>query len=128
MSLTQQAKNLLTWNSANLVHDANFSKINLAELFAEQFQVIANGRTYEANYDNYYDFLQNFRATIKSISYDVYEYIESDQRVTIPMDAHITRVDGKRENFAAILILKFDANNKIILWHEVYHLIEKQEI
>ena len=89
-------------------------------LFLIPFLVIANGKRYEANYDNYFDFLNQFRSTIHTISYKLGDFITDKTNVVIPLAAQIVRTNNAIENFEAILILKFDENCKIILWHEVY--------
>lgn len=114
------AKKLLQWNTKNLVNDAELKKSEIGDYFADTFQVSANGRIYEANYDNYFEFLNQFRATIRSITYDFHDFITDNSNVVIPLTAHIIRLDDSQENFEAILILKFNQNAKIILWHEVY--------
>jgi len=120
MNFTNQAKALLNWNNTHLVYNSHFTKDDLRSFFAEKFTVIANGKHFEANYDNYFEFLNEFRNSIESISYDVYEYLDGANHTTIPLKAHIFRKNGEEENFEAILILKFDAAGKVILWHEVY--------
>jgi len=120
MNLTDKAKNLLDWNSKNLLHNTEITNEKIAALFAENFVVIANGRTHQANYDNYREFLYQFKASIKSISYEVHDYIEAETAVTVPMTATIVRTSEDIEKFEAILILKFDEKGKIILWHEIY--------
>lgn len=114
------AKQLLAWNSANLVAHADLQKSDIGKLFAPRFRVKANGKDIEGNHDNYYDFLNFFRATIKSIDYELDELIVDEDHVVIPMIANIVRTNDDREKFSAILILKFNADNKIVLWQEVY--------
>ncbi len=114
------AKSLLVWNTRNLVKSAELKKSELGIYFADQFLVKANGINYDANHDKYFDFLNQFRSTIRSISYDYHDFIADRENVVIPMIAHIIRLDGSLENFEAILILKFDKSDKIVLWHEVY--------
>jgi hypothetical protein len=92
----------------------------LGIFFADFFVVIANGRIYEANHENYLDFLEQFRKTIHSMKYDLHQVISDEHHVVIPMTAHILRIEGPLENFEAILVLKFNQEHKIILWHEVY--------
>ena len=120
MHSIQLAKNLLNWNTHHLTATSPLSKDNIAELFAPTFVVKANGRTYPANHDNYLDFLNTFRATIQSINYDCHDFIANNESVAIPLTAHIVRTDNTKEDFEAILILKFDKEDKIVLWHEVY--------
>lgn len=123
--MTQEAlaKNLLAWNKKYLTAESNLKKENIAELFATNFTVIANERKYAANHDNYFEFLNTFRATIKSIDYAYENIITNDECAIIPMTAHIVRCDNSEETFIAILILKFDDQEKIILWQEVYSKI-----
>ncbi|MBX7065838.1 MAG: hypothetical protein K1X28_01275 [Parachlamydiales bacterium] len=120
MRRTEIAKRFFKWNAKNLVHSAHLKKSEIGDFFAESFQVNANGRTYKADFDNYFDFLNGFRLTIQSINYDFHDFIEDKHHVVISFTAHILRVDEKKETFEAILILKFDQNDKIVLWHEVY--------
>jgi len=120
MKNIETAKNLFTWNTKNLIAEAQLDKSELSRFFASEFQVIANGRKYEANYDNYLEFLNRFRSTIKTINYDFYESIVNEDHVVMPLTATIIRVSGDKEIFEAILILKFNNEHKITLWHEVY--------
>ena len=114
------AKRLFLWNAQNLVAQTVLNKAELAIYFADSFQILANGRSYAANHENYFDFLNQFRSTIHTIRYELREFIADNASVAIPLTAHIIRTDGQREDFEAILILKFNQNNKIVLWHEVY--------
>lgn len=120
MQYTDITKRLFQWNTVNLVKSAELKKSDIGHYFAQSFRVKANGRNYEANYDSYFDFLNQFRSTIRSICYDFHEFIEHEATVVVPLTAHIVRIDKKSENFEAILILKFNQVGKIILWHEVY--------
>jgi hypothetical protein len=120
MQHVEIAEKLLRWNTKNLVAQAALKKSEIGNFFAEIFQVKANGRNYDANYDNYFEFLNQFRSTIRSIDYDLQDFIVDKTNVVIPLTAHIIRVDGRAEDFEAILILQFNKNNKIVLWHEVY--------
>ncbi len=114
------AKRLFEWNARNLVCDANLKKSDIAHYFADLFLVIANGKSYDANLDNYFEFLNQFRSTIRTISYVFGDFVVDKVNVVIPLKARIVRTNDSTENFEAILILKFDENDKIILWHEVY--------
>jgi GrpB-like predicted nucleotidyltransferase (UPF0157 family) len=116
----ERARNLFEWNRQNLISESTLKKEEIVRFFAAEFLVEANGQSYEANYDNYYDFLNKFKENIKSIDYILKEFIESNNAVIIPLSAFIVRTNGQEERFEAILILKFDAHGKIVLWHEVY--------
>lgn len=117
-----QAQKLLAWNQEKLTHDSTLKESDLSELFAETFVVKANERTYDANYENYFEFLETFRVTIQNIQYDVQEFIESHNTVVIPLQAHVTRLNGHVDLFFAIMLLKYDAFGKIIHWQEVYSM------
>lgn len=117
---TKKARDLLRWNQQNLVSDSHLKLEETAQFFASSFLVEANGRSYEANPENYLEFLNQFKRNIRSIDYHLKELIESKNTVVIPLSARILRTTGLEERFEAILILKFDAQGKIILWHEVY--------
>jgi hypothetical protein len=116
---------LFEWNQKNLVRDADLQKSDIGHFFAKNFQVRANGRTYQANYDNYFDFLNQFRLTISSIDYRFDDFIVDKFAVAIPMEAKIVRIGGAKEIFEAILILKFDVHDRIVLWHELYMKIHQ---
>lgn len=116
------AKKLLEWNTKNLITSSDLTKDKIATIFADSFQVKANGRSYDANLDNYFEFLNQFRSTIKSINYDCHHYLVDNAFVVIPMTAHVVRTTDTKEDFEAILILKFNHEGKVILWHEVYVL------
>lgn len=51
------AKNLFEWNARNLVSTTHLKKSEIGNYFSESFLVKANGKTYPANYDNYFEFL-----------------------------------------------------------------------
>lgn len=118
--MKERAKALFQWNQRNLVSKSHLKKEEIAQFFADKFRVEANGKTYAANHDNYLDFLNQFKSNIQSINYHLKDFIESDNVVVIPLSANIVRTNDLQERFEAILILKFDAQGKIILWHEVY--------
>lgn len=120
MNYIEIAKNLFEWNSKNLVSTAHLEKSDIAKYFSDEFLVIANGRRYEANYDNYFEFLNQFRLTIHKISYKLGDFILDKVNIVIPLRARIIRTNDEIENFEAILILKFDESKKITLWHEIY--------
>jgi hypothetical protein len=114
------ASSLLVWNSKNLTSSAQLNKQDLGRFFAPAFRVKANGKDIPANYDNYFDFLNTFRATIKTIEYELEEFIVDATHVVIPLKARITRNDNRLQTYDAILILGFDDTHKITLWQEVY--------
>ena len=114
------ARNLFEWNTKNLLHDAHLKKSEIGQYFADTFTVRANGRVYAANHDNYFEFLNGFRSTIQSITYEFENFITENLHVVVPMKAHIVRTDGCKETFEAILILQFNRDDKIVLWHELY--------
>jgi hypothetical protein len=108
MKLATIARNLFQWNAKNLVHDAHLKKSEIGQYFADSFVVRANCRTYDANHDNYFEFLNGFRSTIRAISYEFDDFITENLHIVIPMKAHIMRIDESTENFEAILILQFN--------------------
>lgn len=120
MSHIETANKLLTWNTENLNASAKWQAEDLAMFFAPEFIVSANGRRYDANYHNYTDFLNTMRENLKSIQYECHEFIVSEKCVVIPLTATLTDNQSHVEKFEAILILKFDASRKIIVWQEVY--------
>lgn len=114
------AKKLLAWNQEYLTKDSPLRKEDIATCFAKEFTVRANGREYFANHDSYFDFLNSFRATIDSITYEVHEYLETPESIILPMTATIVRINGEKEMFEAMLWLQFNDEGLVTLWHEVY--------
>ena len=114
------AKRLLEWNRKKLTKNSDLQIDDLEELFAKEFVVIANERKYEANHQNYYDFLQQFRSNIESIDYQVQEYISNDLGIVMPLTAIVERESGEKEIFDAMMFLKFNESGKIVHWQEVY--------
>jgi predicted ester cyclase len=120
MKNVEVAKKLFAWNQKNLIASAEINKAELSHYFANSFQVQANGRHYDANYDNYLEFLNQFRATIQSIHYEFEDPIVDGNQVVMPLSAQVTRTNDTIDNFVAMLLLRFDQAHKITLWHEVY--------
>lgn len=114
------AKQLLAWNKKNLVSSADLRKEEITQLFAPEFQIKANGRFYDGNYKNYFEFLNKFRENIYSLEYELQEFISDEDKVAIPLRAKIVRTDGSTQLFDAIMILGFNKAGKITLWQEVY--------
>ncbi|HEV8051946.1 MAG TPA: AAA family ATPase, partial [Parachlamydiaceae bacterium] len=115
-----KGKRLLEWNQEKLTSRSDLKIEDLEELFAPDFVVMANGRKHEANYQNYYEFLNKFRSDIETIDYQVQEYINAESGVIMPLQAHVKRVQGNEDVFDAILLIKFNDSGKIIHWQEVY--------
>ena len=110
----------MEWNQQHLTYHSHLTIEDISELFAQNFVVIANGREYEADHQNYYEFLNRFRSDIDSIDYQIQEYFHTDTTVFMPLVATVKRLQGKQEIFDAILFLKFNEAGKIIHWQEVY--------
>lgn len=116
-----KAKQLLNWNKKKLVHDSDFKKDDIADFFAPSFIIKANNRTYNANFDNYFEFLERFRANIKSLSYEIQEFIVSEENaVTIPLVASVAKLDGATDIYDAMMLIKYNSDGKIIHWQEIY--------
>lgn len=119
-----KGKRLLEWNKEKLTSQSDLSVNDIQELFAPEFVVMANGRKYDANYQNYYEFLNKFRSDIATIDYDVQEYISMGSTVVMPLRAIVKRLQGNVDIFDAILLLKFNNLGKIVHWQEVYSISE----
>lgn len=117
-----RAKELLEWNKEKLTSKSNLSIKDIEELFAPKFVVMANGRKYDANYENYYEFLNKFRSNIASIDYNVEDYVNMESTVVMPLTARVKRIDRKEDVFDEIMLLKFNDAGKIIHWQEVYSI------
>lgn len=116
----QLAHALLDWNRRHLRHGTALSEAVIAERFAPQFVVFANGRRYDANHENYKTFLDGFKHTIASIDYEVTQTVVDDAGVLLGMRASVARTHGAVDTFEAMLLLRFDSADKVSLWHEVY--------
>lgn len=115
-----RGKRLLEWNKEKLTSRSDLCINDIKELFAPEFVVIANGRKYDANYQNYYDFLNKFRSNIDTIDYEVQEYLSMDSTIVMPLKAIVKRLQGEQDIFDAILLIKFNDSGKIVHWQEVY--------
>ena len=116
----EKAKQLLEWNRDKLTSFSNLTKEDVGDLFAPEFVVMANGREYKANHQNYLEFLNQFRSDIAKIDYKVQEYITMGSTVVMPLAAKITNLKGENTLFHAIMLIKFNDAGKIVHWQEVY--------
>ncbi|NME72884.1 nuclear transport factor 2 family protein [Flammeovirga aprica] len=114
------AKKLLKWNQRHLLSSTHITKSDIAQCFAPNFVLRVNGREYHVDYQSYLEFLTHFKSNIESINYDVQEYICDTDKVVGVMDATIVRNDHSIDKIEAMLLLKFDENDLITLWQEVY--------
>jgi len=113
-------RRLLDWNRRHLTSSSALSEADIAEVFAPQFVVKANGRTHPANHQSYLDFLNGFRRNIQAIDYDLHEEVAEGPNIVVAMTAHVTRIDGTVDRFEAMLLLRFDLHGLVELWQEVY--------
>lgn len=111
---------LFDWIQSRLVNSVNLEKNEIARFFAPNFIVKANGRRYEATYENYFDFLNNFRSSIESITHQIDQFYEVKETVIITDHVVIIRTDERVQQYEAVVILKFNQEGKVILWEEVY--------
>ena len=118
-----RGKRLLEWNKEKLTSRSDLSINDLKELFAPEFVVRTNERKYDANYQNYYEFLNKFRSEIDTLDYEVQEYLNMESNVVIPVKTTVKRLQGKVDIFNAILLIKFNDSGKIVQWQEVYSSI-----
>jgi hypothetical protein len=116
----QLALGLLDWNRKHLVQGGALTEAIIAEKFADQFIVKANGRIHPANHANYLVFLNGFRSTIHTIDYDVQDVVVEGNSAVLAMTATVVRLDETTDQFEAMLLLKFDEADRVTLWHEVY--------
>lgn len=82
--------------------------------------VYANSRCYETDLEGYLQFFNGFRENIKIIDYEVFHEIQEEDKTVLCMWAIVRRVDGSKDQFEAVLLLEFNDDRKIMLWHEVY--------
>lgn len=115
---------LLAWNREHLVATGELTTKMIAECFHSQLTVYANGRRYETDLEGYLQFLNGFRKTIKAIDYAVSHEVTEANKTVLCMRATVTRIDDTQDQFEAMLLLAFNDDQKITLWHEVYTPIE----
>ena len=120
MNYKLQAEALIKWNDKNLLASADLKKEDLANYFADNFEVKANGRYHQANHDNYYEFLNQFRSNIKRLHHEFHEQIENANTVVNVMTTTVTKIDDTQQIFEVMLLLKFNEQGKVILWYEIY--------
>lgn len=120
MNSSQLARDLLDWNRRHLLHDAPLTEAAIGEKFAPAFTVCANGRVHPATHANYLEFLNGFRATIAAIDYEIHRTVTEQAATVLAMTATIRRTDHSVERFEAMLLLTFDTDGRVTLWHEVY--------
>lgn len=111
---------LLDWNRRHLRQGAPLDVALIGERFAPRFVVEANGRHYEADRPAYLAFLEGFRRDIAQIDYRVHHRIADETGVVLAMGAEVRRLDGRLDRFEAMLLLRFDADGLLTLWHEIY--------
>lgn len=116
----QLAHAVLDWNRAHLRHDALLTETQVRQCFGEDFIVEPNGRHYRADVANYLEFLNGMRATMAGIEYRVIHTVADDDGVVLDMAVQIAHTDGRREDFIAMLLMHFDAKDKVSLWKETY--------
>lgn len=120
MNSDQLARDLLDWNRRHLLHDAPLTEAAISEKFAPAFTVCANGRVHPATHANYLEFLNGFRATIAAIDYEIHRALTEQASTVLAMTATVSRTDGSTDRFEAMLLLTFDTDGLVTLWHEVY--------
>ncbi|ULU26795.1 nuclear transport factor 2 family protein [Dyella terrae] len=113
-------RRLLDWNRLHLTSTSPLSDSDIAEVFAPQFVVKANGRTHPANHQNYLEFLNGFRRNVHAIDYDLHEEVAEGSSIVVAMTARVTRIGGAVDRFEAMLLLTFDQQGLVELWQEVY--------
>lgn len=92
----------------------------VAQCFGANFVVQPNGRHYQANLALYLEFLNGMKTSMAGIEYQVLHAIADEESVVFDMAVQIERLNGERESFVAMLLMRFDASEKVSLWKEVY--------
>lgn len=116
----QQAHAILNWNKTNLRHDTQLTEKDVAQCFGDHFIVEPNGRRYEASPATYLEFLTGMKRSMLGIDYEILHTVADDESVLFDMVAHISHTDGRREEFIAMLLMRFANDGKLKLWKEVY--------
>ncbi|KRG66594.1 hypothetical protein ABB27_13395 [Stenotrophomonas terrae] len=111
---------VLDWNRRHLNSTSVLDEALVGECFAEHFVVEPNGRHYEATRSTYLEFLNGMKKDMHGIDYEVIHALADEDSVVFAMLAHISRGNGKHETFQAMLLMRFDNDGKVCLWHEVY--------
>ncbi|WP_269791399.1 nuclear transport factor 2 family protein [Stenotrophomonas sp. Iso1] len=116
----QLAHAVLDWNRKHLNRDASLTEALIGQCFAEHFIVEPNGRRYEATHANYLEFLNDMKADMVGIDYEIDHTLVDGASVVFSMRARIAYGDGRTERFRAMLLMQFNDAGKVTLWHEVY--------
>ncbi len=116
----QLAQAVLSWNEKYLNKNTTLTEALIGECFADQFVVEPNGRRYEANRKTYKEFLDGMKSSMSSIQYQVMHTIADEDSVVLSMQVKISKCDDTAKNYTAMLLIKFDAFDKVALWQEVY--------
>lgn len=116
----QLAHAVLDWNRKNLRHDARLTQDVIKECFGDRFVVEPNGRHYQADPAAYLEFLNGMKQSMLGIDYQVTHTVADEEFVVFDMRVQMDHVDGRREHFVAMLLMKFDDQGKVSLWKEVY--------
>lgn len=116
----QLAQAVLDWNRKNLTRATQLTEGSVRECFGESFVVEPNGRHYQADPKLYLEFLNGMKQSMHGIEYQVTNTVADDASVLFDMQVQIDHVDGRREHFVAMLLMRFDERGKVALWKEVY--------
>lgn len=116
----QRAHAILDWNRKNLRHDTQLTEEDVAQCFGDHFTVEPNGRHYEASAATYLDFLTGMKRSLLGIDYEILHTVADGDSVVFDMVARISHTDGRREDFIAMLLMRFGDDGKLTLWKEVY--------
>jgi len=114
------AQAVLDWNRNHLRHDSLLTEALVEECFGSSFVVEPNGRHYRADPALYLEFLNGMRSTMAGIEYQVLNTVADDEGVVLDMAVQIERLNGERESFVAMLLMRFDESGRLSLWKEVY--------
>ncbi len=68
----------------------------------------------------YLEFLNGMKQSMRGIEYEVTHTVADDESVVFDMRVRIDHVDGRQEHYIAMLLVKFDEQEKVSLWKEVY--------
>lgn len=122
-------QDLLKWVELNLKNEREFTENDIENYFAESFVINTNGRIVTANPLTYKKYLYQLKKRLGRVRYTVEELFEADQSVVAVFIIHLDFLEKTSHHLRAISIFKFNDQDKIVEWLEVFRdALEKKMV
>lgn len=118
---------LLDWMEARLRFDSSFLEEEIGEYFAETFTILTNGRRIEASPETYREYLYQLKERLKSVHYEIEEILETSNAVVTSFVITLNYLEKEPDQLLAISIFRFNEQDKIIEWKEVFADLRETE-